>query len=158
MKLASAKKEKGDFQGAVLEYTKAIKLSNINLHDVSKLYSFRGDCKELLDDFRGAILDYTEAIKFEKNTFFRHYDYARRAKSKGYLKDYNGALSDITTAIDIEESKTSKIRSFSLPENYFFRGQIKLNMNLKDSGCVDLSKAGQLGHNEAYQFIKQYCN
>jgi len=28
----------------------------------------------------------------------------------------------------------------------------------KDSGCLDLSKAGELGKFEGYEAIKKYCN
>jgi len=28
----------------------------------------------------------------------------------------------------------------------------------KDSGCLDLSKAEELGHSEAYEAIEKYCN
>jgi len=28
----------------------------------------------------------------------------------------------------------------------------------KDSGCLDLSKAGELGYFKAYETIKKYCN
>jgi len=155
---ANNKKEKGNYQGAVMDYTKAIELSNIKIHDVSKLYSFRAFCKEMLNDYRGAIIDLNESIKLEKAIFFTHYDLSHRAKLKEYLRDYKGALIDISRAIEIEESKKSKFPSFTLPDNYLFRGQIKFNLNQKDSGCIDFSTAGQLGQNHAYEYIKKYCN
>lgn len=40
---------------------------------------------------------------------------------------------------------------------YYYRGIAKLNSNQIDSGCLDLSKAGELGYKEAYVLIKKYC-
>lgn len=32
------------------------------------------------------------------------------------------------------------------------------NLKQKNSGCLDLNKAGELGSKEAYEFIREYCN
>ncbi len=37
-------------------------------------------------------------------------------------------------------------------------GVAKLGLGQKDSGCLDLSKAGELGFDKAYESIKKYCN
>jgi hypothetical protein len=34
----------------------------------------------------------------------------------------------------------------------------KLQLGDKNGGCPDLSKAGELGHPEAYDRIRKYCN
>jgi hypothetical protein len=34
---------------------------------------------------------------------------------------------------------------------------VKIELNQKDGGCLDLSKAGELGYSEAYDKIQQYC-
>ena len=38
------------------------------------------------------------------------------------------------------------------------RGYAKLNLNQKDSACLDFSKAGELGYEKAYEEIKKFCN
>jgi len=43
-------------------------------------------------------------------------------------------------------------------EAYTYRGLAKINLNYKDGGCLDFSKSGELGHEEAYDHIKEYCN
>jgi hypothetical protein len=40
---------------------------------------------------------------------------------------------------------------------YYNRGLTKIRSGQKDSGCLDLSKAGELGYSEAYEAIKVYC-
>jgi hypothetical protein len=44
------------------------------------------------------------------------------------------------------------------PEAYYLRGTAKLNLGQKDSCCLDLSKAGELGYTQAYETIRHYCN
>jgi len=34
----------------------------------------------------------------------------------------------------------------------------KLGLGQKESGCLDLSKAGELGSEKAYEVIKEFCN
>ncbi|MDA2919073.1 tetratricopeptide repeat protein [Desulfobacterota bacterium AH_259_B03_O07] len=63
--------------------------------------------------------------------------------------DYRGAIKDYTKAIEINPKDA---------EVYYGRGLTKLYLGQKDSGCLDLSKAGELGYFKAYDFIKQYCN
>ena len=41
---------------------------------------------------------------------------------------------------------------------YYNRGISKLLINDKVNGCLDLSKAGELGNSEAYSLIQEYCN
>lgn len=64
-------------------------------------------------------------------------------------QEYQDALSDFNSAIDIN------------PKNivaYTNRGLLKLELGQKDSGCLDLSKAGELGYEKAYELIREYCN
>jgi len=41
---------------------------------------------------------------------------------------------------------------------YSNRGVAKLILGQKDSGCLDFSKAGELGYAKAYEAIKEFCN
>ena len=43
-------------------------------------------------------------------------------------------------------------------EAYYSRGLAKIGLGQKESGCLDLSKAGELGYSKAYESIKKYCN
>jgi tetratricopeptide (TPR) repeat protein len=45
----------------------------------------------------------------------------------------------------------------SLAEAYYNRGLVLIYLKDKDKGCLDLSKAGELGVTEAYGVIKKYC-
>jgi len=65
-----------------------------------------------------------------------------------HLGDYRGALQDFNKAIELKPD---------LAEAYGARGLSKIKLGQKDSGCLDLSKAGELGAIQAYDTIEQYC-
>jgi tetratricopeptide (TPR) repeat protein len=65
------------------------------------------------------------------------------------LKDYRGAIADYTKAIELNPKYA---------EAYHNRGLSKINFGQKDNGCLDLSKAGELGLEQAYEAIKNLCN
>lgn len=132
-----------DYKGAIADFNEAIK---INPDCESVVFMNRGDAKNELQDYRGAILDYSKAIEIDPNNYNYYY---MRGNSKYDLKDYSGALSDYSTAIEI-------IPSFS--PLYYNRGLCKIYLGQKDSGCLDLSKAGELGNSKAYETIKELCN
>ena len=76
-------------------------------------------------------------------------EFFEKGNVKDYLQDYNGAISDYNKAIEINPNNA---------EAYYNRGFAKINLGQKDSGCLDLSKAGKLGHSQDYEAIKDFCN
>lgn len=137
-------------------------------------YYFRGLCKYNLDDNYGAISDFSKLIgqKNKYNSVFvcdwafkykndylkmegvtcpivdREELYSYLAICKSRLKNYDGALKDIQVML------TNNIKSGNA---YYLRAQLNYNMKRYKSACIDASKAGELGINEAYEFISQYC-
>jgi len=72
-----------------------------------------------------------------------------RGGSKLLLEDYLGAIEDFNEVL--------KINPYSV-NAFYGRGIAKIFLGQKDSGCLDLSKAGELGNEPAYEAIKKYCN
>jgi hypothetical protein len=60
-----------------------------------------------------------------------------------------GAVLDLTSSI--------KLRS-NFPEAYYIRGIIKHSLGQVNEGCLDLSRAGELGYMPSYKVISSYCN
>ena len=134
---------KKDYRGEIQDYTKAIEL---NPKDAEAYYN-RGTAKAELKDYKGARQDYTKAIKLNPKDFEA---YTNRGVAKFELKkDYRGAIQDYTKAIELNPKDA---------EAYYNRGLTKITSGQKDSGCLDLSKAGELGLAGAYEAIKKYCN
>jgi hypothetical protein len=41
--------------------------------------------------------------------------------------------------------------------SYIYRGKCKIKTNEQNAGCLDFSKAGELGYADAYNIIKDLC-
>jgi tetratricopeptide (TPR) repeat protein len=170
----TAKEELEDYQGAILDYTMAIKIEPRNM----MLYLKRGDAKYFLNDFRGAIADYSKGIEIDPNFAVL---YISRGSRKDDLKDHQGAILDYKKANKINPDSNiyglMGISYYSLkkyqeaiinlnkaieldPDNfgaYHYRGIVKIKIGQKNSACLDWSKAGELGYTEAYNLIAKYC-
>jgi len=123
-------------------YTKAIEL---NPNDTDAYYK-RGSAKSKLQDYKGAIKDNNKAIELNPNFAMA---YLNRGAAKGGLQDYKGAIEDYNKAIELNPD-------YALA--YANRGNAKIRLGQKDDGCLDLSKAEELGFAEGYEAIKKYCN
>jgi len=138
-----------EIRGKMKLYTKAIEL---NPNDTDAYYK-RGSAKSMLQDYTGAIQDYNKAIELNPNYADAYYN---RGFAKFKLQDYKGVIQDFNKAIELNPPNYAKV--------YYNRGLAKIHLGQKDKGCLDLSKADEMGydlrmgHSEAYDSIKQYCN
>jgi tetratricopeptide (TPR) repeat protein len=147
-KIGQQKYEKGDFIGAIKDYTIAIEMEN-PMYKVAlrTYYTSRGVAKQMVKDYRGAIDDFTVAISFDPKDSDHLYN--ARGDSKNALKNYPDAIFDFSKAIEINPKEG---------RYYVGRGLARLGNNEKDQGCRDFSKAGELGNLLAYEAIKELCN
>jgi len=129
-----------DYNGAITDFNKGLEISPI-----ADGYYNRGSIKIDLNDNTGAISDFNKAIEIDPNQKFY---YQNRGIAKGNLKDFRGAIKDFDKAIALDPK-------FALA--YAKRGLAKIALGQKDSGCLDLSKAGELGITDAYDMISKYC-
>ncbi len=131
----------------------AIKFFNLalefNYTPVSDCYLQRGISKRNLNDNRGAVIDFTKALENNPNLENCYY---LRGDAKTLLDDKAGAILDFTKYI----AKNPK--GYYIKFAYAQRGLMKIGLKQKDSGCLDLSKSGELGHERAYESIKLFCN
>ena len=107
-------------------------------------YLKSGCGKDANKNYMGAIMDFNKAIEIEPTALA----YFLRGLSKNHLEDYRGCIADMTKAIEIEP----------FGKAYLSRGVAKIIIGQKESGCLDLSKAGELGEEEAYNGIRKLCN
>ena len=91
------------------------------------------------------ILDYDKVIELDKNFPYAYYN-------SSYVKclagEFDGAIENLTQAIELEPY---------FAEAYFNRGLTYLYIENTKQGCVDLSRAGELGLSDAYNIILRYC-
>jgi tetratricopeptide (TPR) repeat protein len=131
-----------DFHGAMKDYNSAIDLNN----KMSDSFFARGNVKMKLQDYYGAISDYSSAIALNENYVEAYFN---RGKAKQFLQAYEDAINDC--------SKIIQINSKSI-DAYYMRGLLRIEFGDVKQGCLDLSKAGELGDQKAYEAIKEKCN
>jgi tetratricopeptide (TPR) repeat protein len=150
-----------DYRGSDLDYLKAFEVAN----------SLRGMGKYNLEDYRGSDSDYLKAFEVAntyevantQSSFFQVNDggddiidnkkisdlFLKMGMNKSKLKDYNQAIIDYSKALSYDEKNSKAL---------FFRGVIRVQFKAVSEGCLDLSRAGELGMADAYDYIKKYCN
>jgi tetratricopeptide (TPR) repeat protein len=93
---ASQKNKRGNYQGALADYNKAIALKP----DDAFAYNNRGNSKDDLNDSKGALADYNKAIALKPDFGEAYYNRAILKKVK--LNDPQGALADYNQAITLK--------------------------------------------------------
>ncbi len=163
---------------AIQDFNKVIQLDSEN----SQAYAFRSSIYVNLKDYNGAIEDCKKAIELdEKNELayirmgdayfsqdpadyieaMKAYNYAinlnpknktalhNRAIAKRELKDYHGAIEDCNKAIILDAEYGSA---------YMNRGICKSLLGDTPGACIDWFLAGEMGIEEANDYISTRCN
>jgi tetratricopeptide (TPR) repeat protein len=131
-----------DRHGAMKDYNLALE-KNPKFADA---FFARGNVKMKLQDYYGAIDDYSSAININENYIEAYYN---RGKAKQFLQAYEDAINDCTKILQINPKSV---------DAYYMRGLLRINFGDFKNGCLDLSKAGELGDLKAYEAIKEKCN
>jgi tetratricopeptide (TPR) repeat protein len=131
-----------DRHGAMKDYNMSIE-KNPKFADA---FFARGNVKMKLSDYYGAVDDYTAAIAINENYVEAYFN---RGKAKQYLQAYQDAINDCSKIIQINPKNASA---------YSMRCILRIEFGDLKNGCLDLSKAGELGDLNAYELIKEKCN
>lgn len=172
-----------EYDSAILVYSDLLQIEPRNL----KAYDARARSKECLKDYKGALNDYTTALQIDPHGIFIARRYVSRGSIKYELNDFQGAILDYTSAIEVDEGwadaywmralvkkdigdSRGAINDFTQyikmpsgnPANqtlaYYYMGILKISIGFKEEGCIDLSRAGELGFSKAYEAINNYCH
>lgn len=131
-----------DYHGAMKDYNTSL---DINPKHADAFFA-RGNVKMKLQDFYGAISDFTSAITINENYVEAYFN---RGRAKQYLQAYEDAINDCSKIIQINPKSI---------DAYYMRGLLRIEFGDTKNGCLDLSKAGELGDTKAYEAIKEKCN
>ena len=131
-----------DHHGAMKDYNTSLEKNN----KFADAYFVRGNVKMKLQDYYGAIDDYGAAISLNENYIDAYFN---RGKAKQFLQAYEDAINDCTKIIQINPRNI---------DAFYMRGILRIDFGDLKNGCLDLSKAGELGDLKAYEAIKDKCN
>lgn len=92
-----------------------------------------------------AVADLNKALKLFPSFAYAYYNRANLRALSGSLPE---AFEDYTKAIELNPS---------FAEAYYNRGIIQIFLKDTRKGCLDLSKAGELGIADAYELLKRYA-
>jgi len=96
-------------------------------------------------DYTAAISDMNSAAKIFPKFPYSYYNMGNLHCLSGDLPE---AIKQYTKAIELFPA---------LAEAYYNRGLVLIYLKDNQKGCIDLSKSGELGIQEAYPAIKKYC-
>lgn len=108
----------------------------------------KGGDKKNIDqvyDYTDVVNDLDQAIALNPQFSFAYYN---RGNVKCMQRNFTGAIDDYTKSIQVGPA---------MPQAYYNRGLTLLYLQDNEKGCHDLSKAGELGIEDAYVVIKKYC-
>jgi lipoprotein NlpI len=131
-----AKRDKGDLDGAISDYTRAIELDP----NYVLAYRNRGDTKQQKSDLDGAIADYNRALELDPKYAIA---YNNRGIAKQAKRDPDGAISDYTRAIELDPDYAIAYRN---------RGDAKQQKSDPDGAIADYNRAIELDPKYVYAY------
>ena len=169
------------YNSALLYYDEAVDADspdNISALYRAFYYMNRGVLRAEMIDFISSIESNVQVLTMDDSGTTR----ARVKDQVSQIYDYSTAISDMKKAaetvgdipyihfnlgnlycltsehISSIDSYTEAIRLFPyMGDAYYNRGLVLIYLKDKEKGCIDLSRAGELGVPEAYSVIKKYC-
>lgn len=174
--------EQNMFNSAQNYYTEAVEVAD-NEAGIAGLYGAfylmnRGVLRAEMIEFISSIENNVQVLSMDdsgntrarvKDQVHRQYDYSDAIKD---MKDAAAVVSDIpyiyynlgnlyclsSEHIASLENYTKAIELYPyMGDAYFNRGLVLIYLKDKEKGCIDLSRAGELGVADAYGVIKKYC-
>lgn len=169
------KNNKGNYNKAIDNYTKAIKIKP----DYAEAYNNRGNAYSQLRQYDKAINDYAKAIELKPDFADAYYDRGTAYNNKGsfdeaitdftktialmpdYARAYNNrgfayfnkllydkAINDYTKAIEL---KADYVKAYNNRANAYQK------QGSTEKACSDFKKAAELGSKEAYNSMQKFC-
>jgi tetratricopeptide (TPR) repeat protein len=130
------KQDEGDLDGAITDYTRAIKVNP----RYTEAYNNRGTIRRNKGDVDGAIADYDRAIEVDPE---HTKSWNNRGAAKEKKGDLDGAIADFTRAIGLDSQYAHA---------YYNRGNVKEAKGDHDGAITDFDRAIELDPKYAYSY------
>ena len=138
---------RGALQAEMIDFISSME-NNVQILTLDNSGAARARVKERSSmnyDYAPAIHDMTKASKLMPKFPFTYYNLGNLYCLSSDLPE---AINQYTKALEIYPA---------MAQAYFNRGLVLIYLKDKEKGCIDLSKAGELGVHDAYSVIKKYC-
>ena len=96
-------------------------------------------------DYSEAVADLQAALEAAPDVAYIHFDLANLYVLSSKLVE---AIGSYTKALELWPA---------MGDAYYNRGLVQIYLKDKEKGCIDLSRAGELGVAESYRVISKYC-
>ncbi|WP_295616141.1 tetratricopeptide repeat protein [Chamaesiphon sp. GL140_3_metabinner_50] len=133
----NAKRNSGDNQGAIADYTQAIKIDP----GYKQAYNNRGAVKADLGYYQEAAIDFSQVISMDFNDSMAYHN---RGVTKSKLGNKQGAIDDYTQAIKIDPNYT---------DAYVNRGLAKSSLGDNREAIIDYNRAINLNPKDADNYV-----
>lgn len=141
LKTGIEKHKAKDLEGAIKDYSKAIKLDK----NLTNAYFNRGMCEQALKNFKDAYNDFEMTTKLDPKSARAFYS---KATVLAAQQKYKEAMTDLDKTIELE---------LTTPNALTLRGQIKAQLGDKVGACEDFNKAKQIGDKQSENLLRTYC-
>ncbi len=131
-----------DFEGAIKDYTKAIKVNE----DSRDGYFNRGICEWALQDFESAKKDFDKTIQLDPKFAKAYFERAIILISQ---QEFTQALPDLDKTIELDKTESRAL---------MMRGEIRAQAGNKTGACEDFNKAKANGYPQAEKYIEEFCS
>ena len=138
---------RGALRAEMIEFIASIE-SNVQVLSMDDSGNTRARVKDQvvrIYDYSDAIQDMKEAIKVVPDI---PYMYFNLGNLYCLSSEHVVSIENYTKAIELYPN---------MGDAYFNRGLVLIYLKDKEKGCIDLSRAGELGVQDAYGVIKKYC-
>lgn len=135
----SARLVKGNLDGAVADYSKAIELNPKH----TEAYYNRGRAYSVKGDFAAAIADYSKVIELDAKHAGAYYN---RGSGRFVKQDLDGAMADYTKAVELDPKHA---------DAYHNRGYARYLKGDLDGAIADLTKAIELDPTKASAYTRR---
>jgi tetratricopeptide (TPR) repeat protein len=130
-----------DLEGAINDYSKAIKLDK----NLTNAYLNRGMCEQALKNYKDAYKDFEFTTKLNPKSASAFYCKATVLVAQEKFKE---AITDLDRTIELE---------LTTPNALTLRGQVKAQLGDKTGACEDFNKAKQIGDKQSEKLLSTYC-
>ena len=171
------------FNSALNSYGKAIETAKESAAGYDALYSAfyhlnRGVLRAEMIEFISSIENNVQVLSLDdsgntrarvRDQVVRQYDYTDAVedmkKAAEMIPDLPYAYFNLGNLYCLSSEHIASIENYTkaislypyMGDAYFNRGLVLIYLKDKEKGCIDLSRAGELGVQDAYGVIKKYC-